>query len=84
MIITILFKIFTTLIAMLFSLLPVVSALPSNISSAIGSVFGYMVPFNFLIPFPALFGALAFVLTMEVGLFTFKILVFIYNRLPFT
>jgi hypothetical protein len=83
MIITYLIIGFLSFVGAIFSLFPTVSALPAGMSDSLASVFGYIVPFNFIIPLDTLVGVLGIILTFELGYLFFKIVMYIYKLIPF-
>jgi len=69
------------LLADLAAILPVAQPLPAGITNAIGAINGAISMIGFLFPFDTLFECLAVVITIEGGIFAFKLANWFLNKI---
>lgn len=74
---------FIIMVGSIFTLLPTVTALPAGLSDSVATIFSYITPFSAFIPFDVILTVFSIILVFEAGYLLFKILVFIYKRIPF-
>lgn len=82
MIANLLINIVFYLLGFIASFLPQVSDISENFSQGVASFLSYISSFSLIFPFSDFFSAILIVLGFEVAFLMFKLVVFIFDRLP--
>jgi len=72
---------FASLVSYLLSLLPAPETIPSNIDSALTTMGAYFSKLNMFLPVDTLLTLLSLFITIETGILTYKIVIFVYNKI---
>lgn len=73
----------TYILSGIVSLLPVSAGFPSDVSSSVVTMAGYVAILNVLLPIPTLATVVGIVIAAELAIFTFKTFKWLISHLPF-